>query len=250
MNPLFTYFGSKWRLASKIISTFPSHNKYIEPYGGTGIILFNKEKVDHQIFNDIDFNIYNFFNLLKNNSDDLINNIESYSYSRLTFEWSKEQDIIDDNLEIATKWYWNNQLSYGGRGISYCDHYKNINRSKTRLDNLYCFADFLQNVEITNLTAIELIQKEAIKDTLLYVDPPYCIEGKEYEYGMSRYDHIKLLEILRETPAKVVLSSYNNQLYNSLLQEWDIIELNAQVSFGVSRDNRKEVLWTNCYLEL
>ena len=41
-NPALRYHGSKWRISQWIISHFPDHKVYCEPYGGSGAILFNK----------------------------------------------------------------------------------------------------------------------------------------------------------------------------------------------------------------
>ena len=35
-RPIVRYHGGKWRLAPWIISFFPSHRTYVEPYGGGG----------------------------------------------------------------------------------------------------------------------------------------------------------------------------------------------------------------------
>ena len=46
------YPGSKWRLANWIISHFPEHSNYIEPFFGSGAVLFNKLPVHNEIAND------------------------------------------------------------------------------------------------------------------------------------------------------------------------------------------------------
>jgi len=60
-RPLLRYFGGKFRIAHWIISNFPEHRIYIEPYGGGAGVLLQKEKSFSEIYNDLDDEIVNLF---------------------------------------------------------------------------------------------------------------------------------------------------------------------------------------------
>jgi site-specific DNA-adenine methylase len=47
------WFGSKSRLASKIIKYFSKHKMYVEPFGGSAAVLLAKEPSGIEVFNDI-----------------------------------------------------------------------------------------------------------------------------------------------------------------------------------------------------
>lgn len=44
MRAVTKYPGSKWNLAKWIISHFPPHHSYLEPFFGSGAVLFNKPR--------------------------------------------------------------------------------------------------------------------------------------------------------------------------------------------------------------
>lgn len=54
MNKVLSYPGSKWNIAAKLIELIPSHHSYVEPYFGSGAVLFNKPPSDIETVNDLD----------------------------------------------------------------------------------------------------------------------------------------------------------------------------------------------------
>mgnify|MGYP002945112966 CR=1 FL=1 len=54
MKALMKYPGSKWGSADWIISHFPEHHSYLEPFFGSGGVFFNKPRSDIETINDLD----------------------------------------------------------------------------------------------------------------------------------------------------------------------------------------------------
>ena len=95
----------------------------------------------------------------------------------------------------------------------------------------------LKNAQIENLPAIELIRRYDTPDVFMYVDPPYLHGTRKnylYRYEMEDDEHIELLKLLVEHPGKVLLSGYDNDLYNQILIGWRKV--------GIPR---VETLWMN-----
>lgn len=143
MKAVLKYPGSKWSLAKWIINFFPDHHSYLEPFFGSGAVLFNKPRSNIETVNDLDGNVVNFF------------------------EWIK------------------------------------------------------------------------------YLDPPYVLgtrHGKQYRYEMYDEGHKELLDVVLKHKGKILISGYDNELYNSRLQEWHREET---ISYSQICSKKREILWMN-----
>ncbi len=59
------YPGSKWRIAKKLCDLIPDHHSYLEPYLGSGAVLFTKPPSDIETINDLDTEVVNLFQCIK-----------------------------------------------------------------------------------------------------------------------------------------------------------------------------------------
>ncbi|MCP4745674.1 MAG: DNA adenine methylase [Desulfobacteraceae bacterium] len=87
-RPALRYHGGKWRLASWIISQFPEHRCYVEPYGGAASVLLKKPKSFFEVYNDLDQNLVNLFEVVRNTDTrkQLIHELEKTPFARKEFE--------------------------------------------------------------------------------------------------------------------------------------------------------------------
>lgn len=245
------YPGAKWSLASKIVSYFPDHYHYIEPYFGSGAVYFSKTPSPHELVNDLNGTVVNFFRVLRDQTDELLWKLELTPWSREEYDQS---DIpADDPLEdarrfvvrvwqahasdLAKKTGWKNRgSSQRARGMS--DRWSRVPAE------LVLLAERMQHAEIEHRPALQLIKRFSTEDTLIYADPPYLSETrtqKMYAQEMNFQEHVELLEALLAHRGTAVLSGYANELYDSMLTGWERIELKApKVEAGAART---EVLW-------
>lgn len=82
MKAVVKYPGSKWRIAEWIISFFPEHHSYVEPFFGSGAVLFNKERSNIETVNDLDGNVVNLFECIREDPEKLARSIYLTPYSR------------------------------------------------------------------------------------------------------------------------------------------------------------------------
>jgi hypothetical protein len=59
------YHGGKWRLAPWVVSFFPPHRVYVEPFGGAASVLMQKPSSYAEVYNDSWTTVVNVFRVLR-----------------------------------------------------------------------------------------------------------------------------------------------------------------------------------------
>jgi len=261
------WFGGKYYMANDIIRLFPKHKVYVEVFGGAGHILFKKEPSEIEVYNDIDSGLYLFFKILRdeNKANILKQKLDLTPYSREEFyhcrdTWKNEKDEI----EKVRKWYVATMQSFS-TNFSTWSHSKNKSRRGMsqavsqwlgKIENdLPKAVERLKTVQIENMDYKDLIKKYDGKDTLFYLDPPYIHKTRQmtyqYTHEMTDQQHEEMINILLHIKGKAILSGYDNEIYNKLLDNgWRKMFLGeydkrSEKAINESRNKGKEFIWIN-----
>lgn len=254
MNAIIKYPGSKWSLVDWIISFFPPHHSYLEPYFGSGAILFNKTPSNIETVNDLDSNVINLFRWIKNDPERLAREVYYTPYARQVYEETFGR-IEKNSLYKAVNFLICCQMGYGFRTNGEKVGWKRDVQGRERA---YAAADWrdlperilqaavrLRGVQIEHRPAVGLIRDYNYDNVLIYCDPPYVLStrhGKQYKVEMTDADHVELLEALTNHKGPALISGYETELYNDLLNGWHKEEIHT---YTMSRTKKKEVLWMN-----
>lgn len=114
MKAVVKYPGSKWSIAEWIISFFPEHHSYVEPFFGSGAVLFNKERSNIETVNDLDGNVVNLFECIREDPEKLARSIYLTPYSRQVYE-NAFQEVPGDRFEEALNFYIRLNMGHGFR---------------------------------------------------------------------------------------------------------------------------------------
>lgn len=262
LRPPMPYYGSKQTIAQQIISVFPEHGHYVEPYAGSLSVLLAKSPSKMETVNDLHGDLMTFWRVLRDRPNDLQRVCELTSHSRAEYLFCRDAMPVADELEVARRvWVmlsqgrgaatrgrqsgWRSYIDPNGSSIgfpAYLDGYR---------DRMPPAARRLRDVSLESMPALDLIAKYgACSDVLLYVDPPYlgsARSGNRYAHEMrTEAEHRDLASALRAAAAAVVVSGYPSELYDTeLFPEWSRIEIASMTGNGGRDRDRTEVLWSN-----
>ncbi len=231
-NPIMIYSGGKWKIADWIISHFPKHEIYVEPFGGAGSVLLKKPRSKMEVYNDLSGRVSNVFKVMRDYPDELIRKLKLTPYSRNELIEATERSI--DFIEDARRTIVRAHMSRGrammnNKGLRYS---KSSNRTPEKswanwVLNADQFSKRLMGVLIENRDAFDLMTDLDTPDTLFYLDPPYLgnarleKRGKIYEKEMIGIEsHEKFLSFAKGLKGSVFISGYESDLYSSELKDW------------------------------
>lgn len=248
------YPGSKWSIAGWIIGHFPEHHSYLEPFFGSGAVLFNKPRSNIETINDLDGDVINLFDWIKRDPERLAHEIYWTPYARAIYE-DAFASIPTGSLEKAVNFYIRLNMGHGFRTNGEKVGWKNDVQGREKAyaaqdwihlpEKIMTAAERLRGVQIENRPAPTLIQRFNYPNVLIYADPPYVLStrhGKQYRHEMDDRQQENLLDALLTHKGPVLLSGYDNDLYNDRLRTWyrEETECYTQV-----RTKKKEILWMN-----
>ena len=258
MKAILKYPGSKWRLARRIINRFPEHHSYLEPYAGSLAVLFSKQPSAIETINDLDSEVTNLFRCIQKDSERLARLVMTTPYSReeydLQFE-GREETRYASRYQRAAGFLLRCWQGYGCRTNGEKTGWKNDIQGREKAYSLWDWyglpdwvvevAERLRMVQIENRPALELIERFGNSRVFMYLDPPYLPDTrcrKQYRHEMSDADHEELLKRILKSPAKIMISGYESEMYDDYLHGWEKQYFQSHADGGKPRT---EVVWMN-----
>lgn len=267
INTPFGYFGSKNKIAMQLCEDLPPHNCWVEAFCGSAALTLRKTPSPIEIINDIDNDIVNFFEQLRDNTEELLKIIELTPYAEHELQKARIKDPkTTNNLERARCFLIQAMMAINGvfgkekGGFSYSDSYSRngydarVNRWNNLPERLNLVIDRLKSVRIENKDARKILQRYLNRPaTLVYLDPPYLTK-RTNGYNIDINDenfHKELLTLSNKAKCMIFISGYENKLYSTLLtpkRGWGkkTIQTITKDSKGKVHA-RTEVIWMNKY---
>ena len=253
-QPFIKWVGGKRGLLKQLLPLFPKEFKnYHEPFLGGGAVFFELYSLgylkDKKIYlSDINSELINAYNVVKDCPIELISNLEIYKekHSKEFYYKTREIDRKEEfktltKLERATRFIYLNKTCFNGlyrvnkKGYfnTPIGNYKNPNIADR--DTILSASEALENAIISNKPFYE-VANSVNRDDLVYFDPPYYplsttssftsydsnsfLENKQFEL-------FELFDKLSKKCVKVVKNNSDTNFIKELYQKYDINIVNA-----------------------
>jgi len=259
----FGWYGGKFSHLAWLLPLLPPCHHYCEPFAGSAAVLLNRKPSPIETYNDLDGEVCNFFRMLRDDKEHLIEAIALTPFSREEFALSCQVDPTLSALERARRFYIRaRQVRTGLAQTATIGRWANCkNTSRAGMSGVISrwiggvkmlpeIAERLLRVQIENRPACDVIRLYDSSQTLFYCDPPYIHstrgDSKAYGYEMTDSQHQVLAKLLNSVEAMVAISNYDCDLMNELYPapHWKKTVAPARTNHS-TKDKRTEVLWTN-----
>ena len=261
--------GIKTKLVPWIMELAPkTDGKWIEPFLGTGVVAFNSS-YGKAVLNDTNPHIINFYKgiqqktitaaivkrfleeegeLLRNAGD---NGYEYYRKIRDRFN----RDFSPLDFIFLSRSGFNGMMRFGKKGnwnIPFCkkpDRFAQayITKIANQVANVSQIIRPEPNWLFFNKSFSDIIPL-AVENDIIYCDPPYYGRYVDYYNGWKEQDEELLFNLLNETKAKFILSTWHhndwreNEMIKKFWQKFNIVTKDHFYHSGGNIENRRTIV--------
>lgn len=204
---------------------------------------FNKPKAKYNIVNDLDSDVFNLFQVVMNQKEELEKAFYMIPiHSDLLDYWKKNEE--NDPIKKALRFlFLSNFATVGGGGkmiryseLNYKENFKLINET----------FDYLSDVILNNCDCNSFLNKISVDYTkaLIYCDPPYLGTSDNYSNSFTEEQSESLFNTLEETKCKFAMSEFDHPFILSQAEKrgLNVIIIGERQNI---KNRRTEILVTN-----
>src|SRR5262245_17480639 len=259
---VFGWYGGKFNHLDWLLPLLPACHHYCEPFAGSAAVLLNRLPAPVETYNDLDGEVVNFFRVLRDQKDRLVEAIGLTPFSREEFSravtppagpvsdlerarrfFVRARQVRTGLAQTASLGRWANCKNTSRAGMSGV-----VSRWLGSVRMLPEIAERLLRVQIENRPALEVIRLYDDTGTLFYCDPPYPHEArgddKAYGFEMTDAEHHELAGVLANVRGKAAVSGYRCDLMDTLYRGWTRHDAPPKNCHSVKKP-RREALWVN-----
>lgn len=249
------YPGGKSKLANFMRLVFLENNlvngQYAEPYaGGAGVafqLLFNGY-ASHIHINDLNKSVYAFWHAVLNDSDNLCRLICETSVNMDNWERQKKVQQNPEEyseLDLAFSTFFLNRTNrsgiidggvIGGKnqdGDWKIDARYNKDPLISRIERISRYEDHISLYNYDAAEFIIIVMPRLPTKSLVYLDPPYYIKGRDlYENHYSHDDHIAICNLVATAEQKWIVSYDDTPEIRKMYTGYR--ELNYQLNYSAA----------------
>ena len=259
----FNYFGGKFSWLNWLYAYFPNDFIHLaELFGGSMVVSLNYQGKCIKTINEINGNVTDFFEVLRDDTENLILKLELTPCSEENY--NKCWPIEGDKLERARKFFVRARQSFYGLGAQ--RENKSWHMAKTKLNaqvgetvskwnnalpKLLEVARVIRaNFQIIKMDALDAILRLDSEKTFFYLDPPYLLDTRgskdDYMFEFSEIQYRKMAAILYKIKGYAMISGYDHPLMFELFESKGWIKIKFPIKKNNIRSKQvQECIWIN-----
>lgn len=260
---IIPYFGGKTVHLNFLHSYFPDPSKvkhFVDAMCGSAAVGINSN-YSLVTINDINKDVINFFEVLRNDKDRFFELIKYTPFSREEFFTAGKP--VKNKIERARRFFIRACQGFGGVSSQNnhsgwaCNIAPGEKESHFRCDTwqsklllIEQIAFRLRGVQIESLPVLQILKKYNHPSIFIYLDPPYVLstrgEKRRYKFEFTINDHIEISTAANESKSLIAISGYDSPMYDELYptDKWYKV-IGEGKKNNVKKVTRREVLWLN-----
>ncbi len=260
--PVVKWAGGKRQIIEQIIKYVPDFSIYYEPFLGGGAVLFALQP-EEAVVNDINSELINLYKVIKDNVDELIEelkqhrNEEDYYYKIRELDRNKDKYSKLTPVQKASRLIYLNKTCYNGlfrvnKAGEFNTPFGNYrNPNIVNEITLRAVSNYFNQARVTfTCKDFEEVLKEAGKEAFVYLDPPYYPISDTSSFtgyvkgGFDRDEQIRLKKAcdkLNEKGIKFLLSNSAADFIKNLYRDYRIEIISAKRAINSKAERRGEI---------
>ena len=258
--PIVKWVGGKRQLMFELLKNMPeNYNRYFEPFIGGGALFFELQPSNAYI-SDMNEELINLYNVVKNDVYELIEELKKHEISKEYFMNIRNIDRTKNykkwsNIQKASRFIYLNRTCFNGMyrvnskgefNVPF-GNYKNPRIIDER--NLINCSNLLQKTEIRNTDFSEILNYVQNGD-FVYFDPPYVPLNETSSFTSYTKDgfdidmQFKLREVCDELDSrgvKFMLSNSDTKFVNELYENYNIKKVFASRQINANPNGRGKI---------
>lgn len=258
--PIIKWAGGKRQLMFELLKNMPkSFNRYFEPFIGGGALFFELQP-ENAYISDVNEELTNLYSVIKNNPNDLIEDLKKHEISKEYFLQIRSIDRDHkykklSDIQRASRFIYLNRTCFNGLyrvnsqgqfNVPF-GHYKNPRIVDEH--NLLNCSNLLQKTEIKNTDFSEILN-HVKKGDFVYFDPPYVPLNETSSFTSYTKDgfdidmQFKLRDVCDELDSmgvKFLLSNSDTPLVNELYENYNIKKVFASRAINANANGRGKI---------
>lgn len=206
--------GNKSKMAKKIVPHFYSHRMYIELFFGAGGLFFNKTKAQYNIMNDNCSEVFNLYQCLQSNKEELHNKLTQMPVHEDLWHYWRNNTEMDPVMKAVRFIMLSN---FGLMGKDETLRFGENNSKQIALKSIDKLSNFISDVQFMNTDFRNVLKRINIKrvtskrDIFIYADPPYLQTTNNYQSGrFGEKDCLDLFNLLQDSDICFAISEFDH----------------------------------------